>query len=144
MERSTMIAAIASGALILVAGTGAVAAVGSLQDASQESLAIGQQQPQGAVAEPMAAVAVVPSPAPKLKKPKLSGSAAGSSSSGGSSGGSSGSSGSSSGSSSGGSSSSKKKPSSSSSSSREDDHSSSEDHESEDHKSEKPESDNDD
>ena len=46
MERSTIIAGLASGMLVLVAGAGAVAAVGSLQDASQESLAIGQAQPQ--------------------------------------------------------------------------------------------------
>ena len=50
MERSTVIAGLASGMLVLVAGAGAVAAVGSLQDASQESLAIGQAQPQASIA----------------------------------------------------------------------------------------------
>ena len=50
MERSTIIAGLASGMLVLVAGAGAVAAVGSLQDASQESLAIGQAQPQASIA----------------------------------------------------------------------------------------------
>ncbi|MFA7266281.1 MAG: hypothetical protein WC054_08210 [Candidatus Nanopelagicales bacterium] len=65
MERSTIIAAVASGMLVLVAGVGAVAAVASLQAAGQESLAIGQAQPQ-------AVVGAVQSPT-TLTKPVVSG-----------------------------------------------------------------------
>lgn len=73
MERSTVIATLASGMLVLVAGAGAVAAVGSLQDAGQESLAIGQAQPQ--VGNELPAVedvaAVIPPTVAPLKTPKL-------------------------------------------------------------------------
>ena len=65
MERSTIIAAGASGMLVLVAGVGAVAAVASLQAAGQESLAIGQAQPQ--------AVAGAVQSSTTLTKPEVNG-----------------------------------------------------------------------
>ncbi|NQU36552.1 MAG: hypothetical protein HQ526_03020 [Actinobacteria bacterium] len=71
MERNTIIATAASGALVLVAGVGAVAAVGSLKDAGEEAAAIGTVQSQlpltvaSDVALPPTAAAA------KLKVPKL-------------------------------------------------------------------------
>lgn len=76
MERSTIIAAGASGMLVLIAGVGAVVAVGSLQAAGQESLAIGQTQPQAAAAA--APVSATGEPATPLKKPKVAGPTGGS------------------------------------------------------------------
>jgi hypothetical protein len=80
MERSTAIAAVASGALVLVAGIGAVSAVNSLQQANAESVAVGQAQPQTAVATDVPASDLLTSdptaPGDQLRKPEIAGSAA--------------------------------------------------------------------